>query len=138
VGNRPKFNAAKAVDGDRKTAWQEGAANEAGQWIEVTFDPLERLDAVLINNGYQLNVAAYQGNRRLRDIRVSVDGGLPISVRLKDDAKQQRIDLGGITGASRVRIEIVSTYAPKRTSYAGSPFDDAAVSEIAIVGVPAA
>jgi hypothetical protein len=138
VGDRPKFDAAKAIDGDRKTAWQEGTTDEAGQWIEVTFPKLARIDAVLINNGYQVNVAAYQGNRRLRDVRVSVNGGRSITVRLKDDAKQQRINLGGIADATSVRIEIVSTYPPKKTSYAGSPFDDAAVSEIAIVGVPAA
>ena len=136
VGDRPKFGAAMAIDHDFRTAWQEGATDEAGQWIEVTFGPVARLDAVVINNGYQLSVAAYQGNRRLKDIKITVDGGAPITVRLKDDPKAQRVDLGGIVGATTLRIEIVTTYDPKKTSYAGSPFDDASISEIALIGVP--
>ena len=137
VGNRPKFAATMAIDHTVKTAWQEGAIDEAGQWIEVTLAPASRLDTLVINNGYQASNAAFLGNRRVKDIRISVDGGTPIEARLKDTAKAQRVDLGGVTG-SRIRIEIVTTYGPKKTAYPGSPFDDAAISEISVIGVPAA
>ena len=137
VGNRPKFAAPMAIDRDAKTAWQEGAIQEAGQWIEVTFAPASRLDALVIHNGYQASNAAFLGNRRVKDIRITVDGGTPIEARLKDASKSQRVDLGGLPGGSTIRIEIVSTYGPKKTAYPGSPFDDAAISEIAVIGVPA-
>ena len=135
VGNRPKFAASMAIDGDLATSWQEGSQQEKDQWIEVSFDP-SRADTLLIRNGYQASQAAYRGNRRLKDILVSVDGGKAIPVRLKDTTKAQQVDLGGVTGAKTVRITIVSTYAGQATSIQGTPFDDAAVSELSVLGVP--
>jgi hypothetical protein len=133
--DRPKFQPAMAVDGDPDTAWQEGKPQEKDQWIEVRFDP-SRADTLIIRNGYQASQALFRGNRRLKDILVTVNGGKAIPVRLKDTMKAQEVDLGGVTGASKVRITIVSTYPGEQTSVAGSPFDDAAVSEISVLGVP--
>jgi uncharacterized OB-fold protein len=135
VGNRPKFQASMAIDGDLKTSWQEGSQQEKDQWIEVSFDP-SLADTLIVRNGYQASPAAYRGNRRLKDVLVSVDGGAPIPVRLKDTTKAQQVDLGGVTGATTVRIMIVSTYAGQATSIQGTPFDDAAVSELSVLGVP--
>ncbi len=135
VGNRPKFAPSMAIDGDLATSWQEGSQQEKDQWIEVSFDP-SRADTLLIRNGYQASQAAYRGNRRLKDILVSVDGGKAIPVRLKDTTKAQQVDLGGATGAKTVRITIVSTYPGQATSIQGTPFDDAAVSELSVLGVP--
>ena len=66
-----------------------GSQQEKDQWIEVSFDP-SRADTLLIRNGYQASQAAYRGNRRLKDILVSVDGGKAIPVRLKDTTKASR------------------------------------------------
>ena len=130
-----KFAARKAIDRDPATAWQEGKGQEKGEWIEVTFDP-SRADTLLIRNGYGASQALFKGNRRLKDVEVSVNGGAPIAVRLKDAMKEQEVDLGGVSGATKVRITIVSTYPGQKTSVANTPFDDAAVSEISILGVP--
>ena len=134
VGNRAKFQPEKAIDGDLATAWQEGNATEKGQWIEVTFGP-SRVDSVVIRNGYQASNALFAGNRRLKDVLISVNGGEPVKVRLKDSTKAQTIDLGGVADATSVRITIVNTYAAKKTSVSGTPFDDAALSEIRVIGV---
>jgi hypothetical protein len=135
VGDRAKFQPQMAIDGDLATSWQEGSANEAGQWIEATFDA-SRADTLVIRNGYQASTALYKGNLRLKDIEVSIDGGPPIAARLKDTTKAQRIDLGQVSGATTVRITIKSTYASVKTAINGTPFDDAAVSEISVLGVP--
>jgi hypothetical protein len=135
VGNKAKFAAAMAIDGDPKTCWQEGKATEKGQWIEVTF-PAARLDAITLYNGYELSDDAYLANLRLKDITVSVNGGDPISIQLKDAQGPQRFELGAIAGATKIRITIVSTYASKKTAYPNSPFDDAALSEIVLEGLP--
>ena len=58
VGNRPKFAASMAIDGDLATSWQEGSQQEKDQWIEVSFDP-SRADTLVIRNGYQASQAAY-------------------------------------------------------------------------------
>lgn len=136
IGNREKFSADKAIDGDRTTSWQEGAAEEAGQWLEVTF-AAARVDALVIWNGYQESEAAYFANRRLRDVRITFDTGQAFEARLEDTMEPIRVEVTGVTGATRVRIEIVTTYDPRATEYPGSPFDDCALSEIQVLGVPA-
>jgi hypothetical protein len=135
IGNREKFAPQMAIDGDLTTCWQEGTADEAGQWIEVGFLPA-RVDAVIIRSGYQLSEDAFFANRRPREVRISVGGQAPLTVVLEDTMAEQRIELGGLSGEA-VRIELVTTWDPRATAYPGSPFDDTAISEIVVIGVPA-
>ena len=135
VGDLDRFQPGKAIDGDPATAWQEGNAVEKGQWIEVAFAP-SQVTAVVLSNGYNASRALYRGNRRLKDVRVSVDGGDAIKVRLKDTGEPQRIKLSVTPGATTLRITIVSTYPGVKTSVSGTPFDDAALGEIVVIGVP--
>jgi hypothetical protein len=135
IGNRSKFSADKAIDGDPTTCWQEGKTTEKGQWIEVTF-ARTRVTSVTLYNGYELSDDAYFANLRLKDVEVSVNGGKAIPIRLKDAKGPQQFELGSIAGATRMRITIVSTYASKKTAFTNSPFDDAALGEIVVEGVP--
>jgi hypothetical protein len=135
VGNRDKFKPDKAIDGDPKTCWQEGAKDEKDQWIEVTFDP-STVTGVTIVNGYNASTALYKGNRRLKDVRISVDGGPAVRVRLDDTSDPQKIKLDPVKGATRLRITIATTYNSVKTSVLGTPFDDAALGEITVLGVP--
>lgn len=134
VGDLAKFAPAMAIDGNVKTSWQEGAAVEKGQWIEVAF-AAARVDWLQLNNGYGASTALYKGNLRLKAIEISINGRAPIKVTLKDTAKVQKIDLGEFSGATHIRITIVSTYPSVKTSIKGTPFDDAALGEIGVIGV---
>ena len=134
LGDLPRYQPGKAIDGDPKTSWQEGKAQEKNQWIEVAFGSA-RADTLVVRNGAQASTAQYRGNRRPKDIVVAV-GGKSIPFRLKDTLKPQQIDLGGVTGATSVRITIVSTYAGEATTAPNTPSDNAAVSEISVLGVP--
>jgi hypothetical protein len=133
VGNRDKFAAAMAIDGALDTCWQEGAADEAGQWIEVTFAP-SKLDYIVIYSGYQLSHDAYLANLRPENVVVSVNGGAPEGFVLADSEQPQRLDLADTDGATTVRIEIATTFPSEATAYPGSPFDDLAISEIRAFG----
>jgi hypothetical protein len=134
VGNRAKFKADRVIDGNLQTAWQEGAKDTKGQWIEVSFSP-SRLDYVVIYSGFQLNHDAYLGNARPENVLVSVNGGAPVAFVLADAEQPQRLDLDDTPGATTVRIEIVSSFDAVKTSYPGSPFDDLSISEIRAFGV---
>jgi ribosomal protein L40E len=134
VGDREMFQPPMAIDGDLTTAWQEGAAEEAGEWIEVTF-PTARVDTITVRNGYQLSDDAYFANRRAKDVRITVGDAAPLLAVLADSQNEQRLDVGGLVG-STVRIELLTTYEPELTPYPGSPFDDTAISEIGVIGVP--
>ncbi len=133
VGNRPKFMADKAIDNDLETCWQEGVADEKGQWIEISFAP-SQLDYVVIYSGYQLNHDAFRGNLRPENVLVSVNGGTPITFILADSEQPQRLDLDDTSGATTVRVEIVSSFDAVATAYPGSPFDDLAITEIRAFG----
>ncbi len=135
VGNRAKFKADRVIDGNLQTCWQEGAKDEKGQWIEVSFAP-SRLDYVVIYSGYQLSHDAYLGNARPENVVVSVNGGPPEPFLLIDSEQPLRLDVEDTPGATTVRIEIVSSFDAIKTSYPGSPFDDLSISEIRAFGGP--
>ena len=79
----------------------------------------------------------YRGNHRLKDIQISIDGGDAITARLKDVGTPQRIQVPPVDGATKVRITIVSVYPAVKTKEPGTPFDDAALAEIVVMGVNA-
>jgi hypothetical protein len=135
VGDLEKFQPGKAIDGDVKTCWQEGSPTEKGEWIEVTFAPA-KVTSLIIVNGYNASKALYRGNRRLKDIEVSINGGAPVKLRLDDAGAPQKLNIKDVAGATTLRITIVSTYGSVKTSVSGTPFDDAALGEIVVMGVP--
>ena len=134
AGNTAKYGPQLAIDGSLKTSWQEGSATEKGEWIEVSFDP-STVTAVVIRNGFQASIALYKGNLRLKDVLISVNGAAPKAVRLADTLNAQRFSLGPVTGATTLRITIVTTYPSVKTAVKGTPFQDAAVSELNVMGV---
>jgi hypothetical protein len=135
VGDLDKFQPTRAIDGDPDTCWQEGNATEKGEWIEVVFAP-SKVTAVILTNGYNASKGLYRGNRRLKDVEIRVGDAQPMTYRLKDNGDPQKIDVKNVSGAVAVRITIVSTYPAEETSVAGTPFDDAALGEIEVMGVP--
>ncbi len=134
VGDLPKFQPTMAIDGDPDTCWQEGSQKEKGEWIEVVFAP-SKVTALILTNGYNASNALYKGNRRLKDIEIRVGNAAPMTVRLKDTGKPQKIDVKNVSGAVAVRITILSTYPSVATSVPGTPFDDAALGEIVVMGI---
>jgi hypothetical protein len=135
VGDLPQFQPSMAIDGDPATCWQEGSKAEKGQWIEVVFAP-SKVSAIIITNGYNASKALYRGNRRLKDIEVKVGDAAPQTFRLKDTGNPQKLNVKNASGVVAVRITILSTYPSVQTSVAGTPFDDAALGEIEVMGVP--
>ena len=134
VGDLPKFQPTMAIDGDPDTCWQEGSKKEKGEWIEVVFAP-SKVTALIITNGYNASNALYQGNRRLKNIEIKVGNAAPETVRLKDTGTPQKINVKNVSGAVAVRITILSTYPSVATSVVGTPFDDAALGEIVVMGI---
>ena len=65
--NLAAFVPGKVIDGDPTTSWKEGAPDETGEWIEVTFDPAT-VTSIVRRNGYNKSETAYRGNPRLRAV----------------------------------------------------------------------
>ena len=135
-GNTAEYGPQLAIDGKPKTSWQEGSATEKGEWIEVGFAP-STITGISIRNGFGASTALFKANLRLKNVLVSVDGGAPQAVLLKDTSGAQKIALATATGATTLRSTIVDTYPSIKTAVSGSPFKDAALSEISVLGVAA-
>jgi hypothetical protein len=136
VGDLAKFQPEKAIDGDAKTSWQEGNGTEKGEWIDVTIAP-SRVTGLLLTNGYNVSRALYRGNHRLKDVEISINGGAPVAAKLKDVGTPQRVEVPPVDGATTVRITIRSVYPSVKTKQPGTPFDDAALAEVVVMGVTA-
>lgn len=64
-----------AFDGDRKTAWVEGAdGNGEGEWIKAHVTPMEGATSVRLRlrNGYQKSRGLYKANSRARKLTVKL------------------------------------------------------------------
>ena len=138
VGNRPKFAAKMAIDDDLATCWQEGSQQEKDQWIEVTFDP-SRADTLAHPQRLPGVAGAVQGQpaaegrpgRRSTAARPSRSG-----------SRTRRRRRRSTSAACRARRWSGSRSCPptrgRRHRSRARPFDDAAVSEISVLGVPGA
>ena len=90
----------------------------------------------LIRNGYQASQALFRGNRRLKDILVSVDGGTadpgPAQGHDEGAADRPRRRAGGDVGPDHDRVDVRRGRRPRSRT----PFDDAR-QRAAVLGVPA-
>jgi hypothetical protein len=133
-----KRPATAAIDGDSTTAWVTGTPSAADQWLEVAFAPAA-ITQLQLWNGWQRTQDFFGGNLRPHNVTIRFDNGTPIPLELKDVYGSQRVDIPpelGIVGVSRLRIRILDWYAAKKTSAAGSPSAQAAISEIRLYGIP--
>ncbi len=141
------------LDLDFDTAWSEGESGDgSGSWIEMDFDTC-LLGGVYLINGYVKNEASYEGNARIRTVRITLepDEGNPhsngcypdrvVETVTLDDMQWSAIDIGDFSSrmqeiflnadpgypASSLRIEVVEVYP-------GTTWDDLCATEILLVG----
>lgn len=118
-----------AFDGDRRTAWNEGAkGNGEGQWIEATLDKPTKLVALDLDSGYLAFSLKFGDvfplNAHLARANVELKGGATISRDIPADVRSIRVELDGapVTGV-KVTAEKV---------HAGSKWEDLGISEVAL------
>jgi hypothetical protein len=129
-----RWSPGKAIDDKKDTSWQEGVDGSVkGQWIEVTFAKPIDITSITIFAGNQAGRANYDANLRPRNITIQADSGDAQPVMLQDVFGSQQINFVGHV-ATRLRLTLVDTYAARKTSLKGSPFEDCAISEIQFFG----
>ena len=128
------FVAARMVDDTPETAWRSDELQEQ----LVSDDPLEIIDLflvepawveeILIRNGDQFDLQAYEEEGRPRQVRVTFDGGKSYLLNLLDEGRgQQSIDLPEPHLTTMVRFEIVDVFP-------GSQSDGIGISDLEIRG----
>lgn len=123
------YDAANLIDDDPTTAWNEGESGDgAGERLELTLAGPTDVTGLLVWNGYQAGDDFAQHNR-VRMLRLDI-GDRIFRVRLLDRRGPQAIDLPAPVTAERIGLEIVATFP-------GNRYNDAALSELEVLGVPA-
>ncbi|MEF9951738.1 MAG: discoidin domain-containing protein [Clostridium sp.] len=125
------YDAFKATDGNKNTAWVEGAAGYGeGEWITITLNRECEIKGLIIENGYKKQYKdkvpdyLYNRNSRPKKIRLTFDDGSAEEVILHDNFnKENRIKLSYPRVASQVGIQIMSVYP-------GSEYTDTCISEV--------
>jgi hypothetical protein len=125
------YGPANLVDGKLATAWNEGAPSTGeGQYVSFRYDQKVRVTGLRIANGYQRTDATFAGNVRVRRLRVSFsDDSPPVEIELKDAKGFQDIIFNHPYVLTSLRLTILTTYPTRK-------WDDAALSEVQLVGYP--
>lgn len=101
-----------AIDNDLATAWVEGVDGEGqGEWLSVTFDNEEPIEALRIRNGYQKSEEAYNTNNRVKTALVEFEDGSVERFTLKDmNNTEQVVVFSEAKRGNAITIIIQSAY----------------------------
>lgn len=121
------FDALNMVDDTAASTWvSDDAALPEGvpETIEVVPETAIWLAGIVLRNGDQRDTAAYEATSRLREVVVTVDGGVVLRLRLLDEGLgRQRVDLEEPVLTTAVRIEVADRYRGDVSDLAMSDLD---------------
>lgn len=116
----------RVIDGDRSTAWVEGAAGQGiDESIILHFDTDYTVSGINICAGYQISEDLYYKNSRPKEILVEFSGGKSQTYQLEDKLEEQKISFAEPAETDYVSISIVSVYP-------GNKYEDTVISEISL------
>lgn len=112
------------TDGDRSTAWVEGAGgNGIGENVTLTYDGTYLMQGFRIRNGYQKKSDLYTKNARPKTIELIFSDGSAQEFGLADSGlTEQEIQLSAPVNSSSVTLVI-------RDVYPGTKYEDTAITE---------
>lgn len=110
------------------TAWNEGANGDGiGEWVEIQFEAPQKINAMVIQNGYKKSKDLYYENNRPKMLKIDVIGQQSFMVNLEDVYNNgfyiefpETMETYGVT----ITIEDV---------YNGTKFNDTCISEVQLV-----
>jgi hypothetical protein len=115
------------TDGDLTTAWNEAAEGTGvGEWVQFYFSPAVKLERIEIANGYQKDDRRFEGNVRVRVLRLEYSNGDSHLVELFDEQGFQSVEPLK-RSFDWLRLTIVSVYPD-------STWKDAALTEVRFFG----
>lgn len=111
------------VDGDLSTCWAEGVSGQGeGEWVRLDLGEPTMLSTIEIANGYQKDQRRFEGNPRLKTIRIEYSDGSAQLIQMHDDGGYQAITPPPIA-TEWVRLVIQATYP-------GATWPDTSISEV--------
>lgn len=115
---------------DAGTAWVEGREGPGiGEAVSIDLQKPQTIRRIVIRNGYQKNRDIFQKNGRVRRLRIEFSGGQSRNVTLRDSMDEQSLQIEPPVRAHWVKFVIEDVYA-------GSKYQDTAISKLYIVADP--
>jgi hypothetical protein len=112
------------------TAWVHGTHKTGiGQWILIEFDGFRSVSGITIRNGYQKNADVYNGNSRVKEIRILFSQGESKMVLLEDRQSEQTIPINPPIRAYWVKFSIEAVFP-------GTRWPDTAISKLQVISEP--
>lgn len=119
--------ALKAVDGNEKTSWQEGADGDGlGESLHFELENTYNIKYMSFQLGNWNSDEYYDGNNRPKDLEITV-GDITQTITFPDGKTQYWVEFSKEYLASDIDIVI-------RDVYKGSQWDDTCIAEIGIYG----
>jgi hypothetical protein len=139
TGRYYEYNPINLCDGNEDSAWFEGVEGDgSGEWVEFSWPISVTLTALYIENGTWKNETRLEENNRIKRIRITFGDGSFEDFALKDPVPSGFFETDGVRGekitfkesheTAMVRLTILETYA-------GSRWDDTAITEVSFLSV---
>jgi hypothetical protein len=123
------YRATNLIDGDLATAWEEGAKGPGlGEWVRFEFSRPLVIARIEIANGCQKDEERFQGNPRVKSMKVEYSNGETTLIDLADTTEPQSIS-GTDEAVEWVKLTVVSVYE-------GDQWEDTALSEVRVFELP--
>lgn len=120
-------SAAKVVDGNEKTSWQEGADGDGiGESVHLELEKTYNIKYLSFQLGNWNSMEYYDGNNRPKDLEITV-GDVTQTITFPDGKTQYWVEFSKDYLASDIEIVIKDVYK-------GSQWDDTCIAEIGIYG----
>jgi hypothetical protein len=120
------YRATNLIDGDLATAWEEGADGPGlGEWVRFEFSRPLVIARIEIANGCQKDEERFQGNPRVKTIKVEYSNGDTELVDLADSTELQSINPKTTEAVDWAKLTIVAVYD-------GDQWEDTAISEVRV------
>ncbi len=118
-------SASRIMDGDKNTAWVEGADGQGyGQSVRFEFNNVYLVNGIKIRAGYQKNDDIYYKNSRPKEICAEYSDGTSEVFKLEDIGQNEQV----LTFSRPVETNMVNLTI--ESVYPGEKYEDTCISEV--------
>lgn len=127
VAENYDYSPSNVLDNNLDTAWVEGNDDYGiNEWIELKNQNEEKIQKILLRNGFQESDESYNNNSRIKKLKITFSDNSSIIKDIADSNDEILIDLDKIVTTSSIKFTILDVYP-------GSKYKDTCITEIKVI-----